>query len=145
MERSNVWTARAPGREAVATTSSREAIVLANQHFIELFHHGDAAAVSRCYTPDGQVLPPQSEPVDGRPGIEAFWQAVMGMGIVSVTLETVELFDHGDSACEIGRYSLAVAGGQSVDHGKYVVVWRLEDGEWKLHRDIWNTSVPPTA
>lgn len=23
---------------------------------------------------------------------------------------------------------------------KYVVVWKKEDGQWRLHRDIWNTK-----
>lgn len=83
--------------------------------------------------------------MSGRTGIVAFWRAVMGMGISGVTLETVKLFDHGDSACEVGRYTLAATGGQRVDHGKYVVIWKRQAGEWKLHRDIWNSSVAPSA
>jgi uncharacterized protein (TIGR02246 family) len=129
----------------MATTTAREAIVLTNQRFMKAFGKGDAAAMSHFYTSDGQVLPPQGEPVSGRPGIEAFWQAVIKMGIAGVSLDTVEVFDHGETAYEVGRYSLAAANGQSVDHGKYVVIWRREAGDWKLHRDIWNTSVAPTT
>ena len=33
--------------------------------------------------------------------------------------------------------------GKEIDHGKYMELWRLEKGEWKLHRDIFNSSVPP--
>jgi ketosteroid isomerase-like protein len=33
-------------------------------------------------------------------------------------------------------------GGQVIDNGKYVVLWRREAGQWKLHRDIWNSSQP---
>nr|NIO33253.1 DUF4440 domain-containing protein [Gemmatimonadota bacterium] len=33
--------------------------------------------------------------------------------------------------------------GGAVEQGKYLVVWkRGEDGNWKLHADIWNTSMP---
>jgi ketosteroid isomerase-like protein len=29
-----------------------------------------------------------------------------------------------------------------MDRGKYIVVWKDEGGKWKLHRDIWNSSLP---
>jgi hypothetical protein len=44
-------------------------------------------------------------------------------------------------AIEIGRYSLLGANETLMDHGKYLVVWKRFDAQWKLHRDIWNTSV----
>jgi hypothetical protein len=28
-----------------------------------------------------------------------------------------------------------------IDEGKYVVVWKRVGGQWKLHRDIWTSSV----
>ena len=27
-----------------------------------------------------------------------------------------------------------------ITEGRYVVVWKRTNGEWKLHRDIWNTE-----
>ena len=33
--------------------------------------------------------------------------------------------------------------GSVADHGKYVVVWLKEDGDRKLHRDIWNNATSP--
>ncbi len=123
----------------------REAILLANHRFMTAFGQGDAAAVSRCYTAGGQVLPPQSEPASGRAAIQAFWRGVMRMGITAVTLETVEVFGDRETACEVGRYSLTGRDGQTMDRGKYIVLWGLEEDEWKLHRDIWNTSVAPSA
>jgi ketosteroid isomerase-like protein len=38
---------------------------------------------------------------------------------------------------------MKVEGGKVVDRGKYIVIWKREQGQWKLHRDIWNTSMPP--
>jgi hypothetical protein len=43
---------------------------------------------------------------------------------------------------EVGKYTLSVAGGQVVDRGKYVVIWKQEGDEWQWHRDIWNSSLP---
>ena len=45
-------------------------------------------------------------------------------------------------AVEIGQYTLGGADGTTIDQGKYLVVWKNDGGNWKLHRDIWNTSRP---
>lgn len=29
-----------------------------------------------------------------------------------------------------------------IDMGKYVVVWKQEERQWKVHCDIWNRNVP---
>ncbi len=102
----------------------------------------DAEGMGKLYTSDGQLLPSNSDFITGTEGIQTFWQAVMDMGIKTAELETVELEGHGDTAIEVGRYTLGGDGGQVLDKGKYVVIWKQDGGQWKLHRDIWNTSMP---
>jgi uncharacterized protein (TIGR02246 family) len=116
------------------------AISAANQVFMEAFARGDAAGVARLYTGDGQLLPPGGDAQAGSVAIERFWSGVMTMGIKAAELSTVEIEDHGNTAIEIGQYALAGDEGQTLDRGKYVVVWKRDGGAWKLHRDIWNTS-----
>ena len=71
---------------------------------------------------------PGSDFVTGTEAIQEFWQAVMDMGIKTATLESAELEVHGDNAIEVGRYSLGGEGGQVLDNGKYVVIWKQEGG-----------------
>ena len=75
---------------------------------------------------------------------EAFrdWQGALDAGLTAATLDTVEVDSTGDTAVEVGRYTLRAKGGQVADAGTYVVVWKREGGGWKLHRDIWNTNRP---
>jgi uncharacterized protein (TIGR02246 family) len=120
----------------------RTAIEAGNQQFMAAFARRDAAGIAQLYTEDGQVLPPQSEPIAGRPGIQAFWQAAMDMGIKTARLESVEVTHHGDIVYEVGRYALEAEGGQLLDRGKFVVIYQRQGEVWKLHRDIWNTSRP---
>ena len=120
----------------------RPAIDAANQSFMATYKSGDAAGMAALYTGNGQLLPPQSDIVTGHDAIHAFWQVVMDMGVKEIKLETVELEGHGDSAVEVGRATLFAEGGQVADVAKYIVVWENEGGNWKLHRDIWNTSQP---
>ena len=123
-------------------TTLNDEIKSANRNFMETFGRADAEGMGRLYTNNGQLLPSNSDFITGTEGIQAFWQAVMDMGIKTAELETVELEGHGDTAIDIGRYTLGGDGGQVLDKGKYVVIWKQEGGQWKLHRDIWNTSMP---
>ena len=122
--------------------SVRDAIAAANENFMAAAMKGDAAGLAALYTENGQVLPPNSDFVKGRQAIQGFWQAVMGMGIKAAKLEIVEVEGLGDTANEVGKYSLYGAEGQVLDLGKYIVVWKREHGQWKLHRDIFNSSNP---
>jgi ketosteroid isomerase-like protein len=118
----------------------RQEIERADQAFCAAFNRGDAAGVASCYAEGGQLLPAHSEIVE-RPAIRTFWQGVMNLGIQSAELRAVEVEACGDYAHEVGAYALRLADGTPADRGKYVVIWKREQGEWKLYRDIWTTSL----
>jgi len=120
----------------------RSGIEAANRQFMEAFGRGDAASVARLYTASAQLLPANSDFVAGTTAIQRFWQRAMDMGLKEAVLETLELEAHGETAHEVGRYTLKTAGGQAADAGKYLVIWMQEGGAWKLQRDIWTTSRP---
>jgi uncharacterized protein (TIGR02246 family) len=124
------------------STGIRDAIAAANVKFMAAYNRGDAAGVAALYTAGGQLLPPNADTMAGKEAIQAFWQGAMDMGIQSAQLEIVEVEGHGDTAIEVSRYTLCGEGGQVLDQGKYVVIWKREDGQWKLHRDIFNSSTP---
>jgi len=129
----------------MVTADVRSDIAAGNARFMDAFGRRDAAGLSALYTAGGQLLPPNSPVITGRDAIQAFWKSVMDLGLTGATLETLELEGHGETAIEVGRYSLRTAGGQVADAGKYVVIWKREGGAWRLHRDIWNTSQPAPA
>jgi uncharacterized protein (TIGR02246 family) len=124
----------------------RKAIEETNAKWAEAFNQGDAAAVAALYTDNAVLMPPNNEMIQGREGIQQFWNGAMQMGMTDVTLTTVDLEGSGNLAYEIAKYSLTIQPeGQEVmkDVGKYIVVWkRQEDGTWKIQADIWNTSMP---
>ena len=117
----------------------RAQIEAANRGFMAAFAKGDAAAIAALYTSGSQVLPPNSDVVNGTEAVREFWQGAMALGLTGARLDTVEVEAAGDTAIEVGRYRL-MAGDNPADQGKYIVVWKNEGGRWKIHRDIWNTS-----
>ena len=124
------------------TAEVRGAIVVGVESFMAAVRRGDAAGLAALYTENGQVLPPNAGVVAGRQGVQAFWQAVMDMGVKEAKLEIVELESHGVTAIEVSAFTLLGEGGQVLDKGKYIVIWKREGGQWKLHRDIFNSSMP---
>ncbi len=124
----------------------RQSIEEANVKFGEAVRSGDATALATLCTEDARLLPPNSEMIVGREGIEGFWGGGLQMGIKDAILTTVEVFVMGDMVCEIGKYDLTIQpeGQEAIeDNGKYLVIWKkAADGTWKLHVDIWNTSLP---
>lgn len=123
-------------------TSIRDEIRRANDLFEASFERGDAAAIANLYTSSGVLLPSNMEPIQDTAGIQAFWQGAMQMGIKRLTLKTREVEELEDTAIELGTYTLFGDAGQQIDQGKYLVVWKQQQGQWKLHQDIWNTSLP---
>lgn len=120
----------------------QDAISQANQRFMDAFNRGSAGGVADCYTAGAQLLPANVGPIVGRENIQGFWQAVMDMGIKAARLETIELDALGETVIEVGKYTLLSGRDQILDAGKYLVVWKPEQGQWRLHRDIWTTSMP---
>lgn len=123
--------------EAVKT-----AIEEANAKFAEAFNQGDAAGVAALYTDDGRIYPPNSAAVQGRASIEAFLNTgFTEAGLKGLSLTTNEVHGLGDMVYEVGEFTLEIAGME--DSGKYIVIWKQdENGAWKLHEDIWNSSMP---
>lgn len=124
----------------------REEIERANLRFGEGIRKADAAIVGSLYTKDTLLMPPNSETIRGREGTQKFWDGAIRMGVKDAILKTVELVAKGDTAEEIGNYTLRIhpEGREPFeDKGKYVVLWKQDtDGKWRLHRDIWNSSMP---
>lgn len=115
-------------------------IEAANQQFIAALAAGNSTGIAALYTEEGQVFPPASPVISGRQAIAGFWQGAIGAGVKGATLKTTEAEGHGDTAHEVGEYRMLAADGSEIDAGKYIVVWKKVDEQWKLHRDIWNTN-----
>ena len=121
---------------------AKKAIDAANKTWGAAIAAGNAAGVAALYTDDALVMPPNGEAVSGRPAIEKAFQGMIASGVKQATLTAKEVEAHGDTATEVGAYSIMDGAGKEIDRGKYIVVWKRVQGQWKLHRDIWNSNVP---
>jgi uncharacterized protein (TIGR02246 family) len=123
----------------------RAAIRAAYDVFESTFARGDSEGMASLYTTDGMLLPTGTGMITGSEDIAAFWQGAMDMGIKTAKIDLHEVQLHGEIVTDVGHYTLGGNDGETLDRGKYIVIWKSEGGEWKLHRDIWNTDIAPDA
>jgi uncharacterized protein (TIGR02246 family) len=114
-------------------------IAAVNRQFEDAARKGDLDRLASLYTPDAIALPPDGPVVKGREAIKQMWGTLaQQIGLKDVRLQTLDFEQAGDTGYEVGEATLALAGGTAVV--KFVVVWKKTDGQWRLHRDIWNTK-----
>jgi ketosteroid isomerase-like protein len=128
----------------MANSSLREEIDAANLRFMERYASNDISGVADCYTDDAQFLVAHMEAIRGRAAIQAVFSATGGQGH-TLHFSTRELEGHGTTAVEIGEYTRKQSNGQTLDRGKYLVIWKRVGDDWKIHRDMINTSLPKPA
>lgn len=121
----------------------RMAVERLNLAFGDGFRRGDAAAVAALYTDDAALLPPNSEIVRGRQGIERYWRKAVQNGLKDIVMTTVELSVSGDTFHVIGEYTAKISEKRQKleeEKGKYIIIGKRTAAGWKAHRDIWNSN-----
>lgn len=138
----SVLTAATPLRAADAK-SVRAAIEALDKKYDEAFNKGDAGALASLHLDDAQILAPDAETVKGRPAIEQFWKAEIKsattLGAKNAS-KPIEIEEHGGVAHETGSWVSIKAGGSIIEEGKYLVLWKKHDGQWKIFRETWNVK-----
>lgn len=122
--------------------SVKASIAASNKMFGESFATGDSAKFVDRYTSDACIYVTNSPKMCGQQSINAFFNGAYAMGMRNVKLTTEEISGSKEAVVETGTYDLLIDKGVSIDKGKYIVIWKEEKGQWKMHRDIWNTDMP---
>jgi ketosteroid isomerase-like protein len=125
--------------------AARKSIDSVNAQFGALVAKGDSVGIANLYHSDAKMLG-QSMPIaSGKAAIQTAFSQMLGMGINGATLTSSEVYGTEDLVSEVGTYSLTDKDGKEIDKGKYIVLWKMEDGKWKLFRDCFNSDLPPMA
>lgn len=124
---------------------TRDGIDASNAAFAAAAAKGDAAAVAALYTEDAMIMPAAEPNVSGKAAILKYWQGALSHGVSGVKFTTREVYGRGATATEVGEYLISDKTGKQLDRGKYIVIWRRTEGKWKLHRDMYSTSIAAPA
>jgi ketosteroid isomerase-like protein len=95
------------------------------------------------YALKGTLVWPGKKAVHGKAGIRKAWKemfaTIQGLGL-EFTPQRIDVAEAGDLALDFGKVAMAqVLNGKKVHvTAKYLVVWKLVAGEWKVLYDSWN-------
>jgi len=114
-----------------ADSALMQAIQDGNDAWMTAYDNGDSAAVAACYCSNATVLANHAMPIGAMQG-----------GVASIELNIVEVNVAYDDnvAYEKSTYIFKDQFGNVLDTGKYIVVWRMEEGSYKLYIDCFNSD-----
>jgi uncharacterized protein (TIGR02246 family) len=97
------------------------------------------------YAEDAAVLPFNAPKAVGTQSIRQLWNHLFQSPGFHLQFAPgkIAVARSGDMAYEIGRFELTMTGpggAPAVTPGKYVVVWKKQNGRWKAVADIFNTD-----
>ena len=130
----------ADGPAPIDLAAARALIEQKNAQFTKAHVDGDVATIDAMFSRDAKSLPPGAEPAVGPAALHALTVDFLKAGIKTFTERTTELYGNSALLIDQGEYELTYGPENTVERGKYVNVWTQEDGTWKIHTNIWNTS-----
>lgn len=139
---STLFACQSATKSAFDLTNVKKEIEAANQIISDNLAKGDSVAVASAYSKDGALMVNYMPSIKGQDKITAFWGGFIRLGIGSITLTTIEVWGDENYITEEGLFEIKAKDGAQIDKGKYIVVWKKEEGKWKLHRDMSNTDLP---
>ena len=109
--------------------------------FSESVMAGNDVAIAAAYTEDAKIFPTNRDIITGQAKIQAYWMSSDDYTTTHHKVTPSEIKILGDEAYDYGYYEGATKGPDgkvSTWQGKYVIVWKKIEGEWKIYLDIWN-------
>jgi len=134
--------------ERTGSETDLEAIDRVRGAHVAALNAGDAEAWAAQFTDDGVQMPPNAPVNVGRTMIGSWSRAFLDQFRLQFALEVDEVHVLGEWAFERGGYTISLdpktGGPRMQDIGKYITVYQRKVGDnWRMARDIWNSSNPP--
>ena len=119
-------------------------IIKMNESYSERFMSNDSGFYVERYCADAEVYSPNMPAVKGREAIRKFFYNDGNNKEAKIELPAGGFYGSADYVVEDGTYNFPDGKGGSADKGKFIAIWKQEDGKWKLYREIWNSDNPPS-
>jgi len=103
----------------------------------------DSVGLGNLYTTDAKLMSHGEPAVVGRDNIVKSLGEFIRYGVTGSTFTTVGLWGNDEMLVEEGTAVFSDKKGTVVSRGKYLVVYKKEDGKWKLFRDMYNSDGTP--
>ena len=110
--------------------------------FSEAYMKCDVESLVNLYTDDGKIFPNNQMILAGTADLKSYWTLPEGVKTLHHKVTAEEIHIANDIAYDYGYYegkTLTKDNKESSWKGKYLIVWKKIDGDWKIYLDIWNS------
>ena len=126
------------------------AITAFNERYLRSINEEDIATLSSLTTDGHVMLPPNREPVVGKAANDALNGDAFERYDFSEMWTPVETVIDGDLGFQRGTFTVTATpkgdGERLAVSGSFLRIYqRQPDGEWRMTRDMFNSSAPPAA
>ncbi len=95
--------------------------------------NGDSILLGDMYMMDAEIIPSTV----GRENIIKVFGSMIRDSITGSSFKTTQLWGNDQLLVEDGTGTWSRANGKVVGRGRYLLVWKKDDGKWKILRDTW--------
>ncbi|WP_338356571.1 YybH family protein [Yeosuana marina] len=95
--------------------------------------NGDSIALGNMYTEDAEIIPSTI----GRNNITKAFGNMIRDSITGSSFKTTKIWGNAQLLVEEGAGTWYHTNGTAVGSGRYLLVWKKDDGKWKILRDTW--------
>ncbi|MET2985520.1 YybH family protein [Aureibaculum conchae] len=136
-------TASVYGQEYVGKGEDVSAILKSSKAFSKAYIDGDIDKLTSFYSKDGKIFPEKSDIIEGYDAIKKRWKLPKHIKIISHKATPKEINVIDGYAYDYGYYEGSSKNAKNdtttAFKGKYVIVWKKENQDWKMYLDIWNS------
>ncbi len=145
------WSSQTPTNQVEASVSTDphteddDAIQKLVQKWSRCFNSKRLDELVDLYSHDSIALRPNSASAHGQEAVRQLLQTALDAGLGDVQLDCADIGIVGDFACLTGRSKMLVPTAPAKRHeqtGKYLIVARRENGEWRIVADSWCMDAP---
>ena len=95
--------------------------------------NGDSVALGEMYMENAEIIPSTA----GRENIIKAFGSMIRDSITGSSFKTTHLWGDDQLLVEDGTGTWYHTDGTAVGSGRYLLVWKKDDGKWKILRDTW--------
>ena len=110
------------------------------EQFTKAHVEGDVATIDAMFTRDAKSFPPGGEAAVGPAAIHDLTVEYLKAGVKEFREVTTDFYGNAELLIDQGTYTMTWGPDNTTERGKYLNVWRQEDGVWKIHANIWKIA-----
>ena len=128
-------------KKELNTTSDLDIIKQNISKFSRAYMDGDIRSLTDLYTIDGKIFPNNRKILSGKSALNLYWTIPEGVKILHHKATPIDIQIENNTAYDYGYYegkTLTKDQKEISWKGKYIIVWKKINGNWKIDLDIWN-------